>query len=458
MMNEDAELLRRYAAENTESDFAEFVRRHVDFVFACALRRVGGDAHFAEDVAQQVFIAAARDAKKLAAHPVPTGWLFTATRNVAAQLVRTERRRQRREQEAGAMDLNERANHPGADWEQLRPVIDEALDALSEADREAVLLRFFEGKTFPEIGARLRLAENAARMRVERALDKLNAVLGQRGVSSTAAALTIALAGQTTAAAPAGLAAAATAAAVAGGGFATGTATTIFMGITKLQAVIAGAVMIAGTAGWVAEVKSNATMRSEAMQLDQQLQARAAIITENAELRRAHSNALELTRAKAGELERLRALADRKRGELHRLASVPSSGVAVGSATIPGGAPLETYELNTLDSPPRPTFQGPPKYPFELRRNGVQGEATVDLIVGPDGVAHNAFVVDGTHPAFADAALEAVKSWKFNPGKKGGKPVSTHNQVPIGFTLEDEDSPGPPASDKSIPTKPIAWF
>jgi RNA polymerase sigma factor (sigma-70 family) len=457
-MIEDAELLRRYAAENAESDFAEFVRRHVDFVYACALRRVGGDPHFAEDVAQQVFIAASRDARKLAAHRVPTGWLYTATRNVAAQLVRTERRRQRREQEAHAMELNERGDQGGTDWDQLRPVIDDALDGLNEQDRQAVLLRFFEGKSFAQIGARLRLAENAARMRVDRALDKLNAALARRGVSSTAAALAIGLAGQTTVAAPTGLAAAATAAAIAGGGMTTGAAATIFMGMTKLQAVIAGAVVFAGATEWVAQVKSNAALRSEISELGQQVQVGAAIIGENADLKRAQSIALEVARAKAGELERLRQLADQKRGELHRVATVAPSRVEVGRVTTTDGVPLETYELNTLDAPPRPTFQGPPKYPFELRRDGVQGEATVDFIVGSDGMAHNAFAVDATHPAFVDAALEAVKTWRFSPGKKGGRSVSAHIQVPIVFTLEDDDSPGPPTSEKPLPTKPLAWF
>src|SRR4051812_43756747 len=103
-MTEDAELLRRYAEEKSEAAFAELVQRQVNFVYACALRRVGGDAHLAEDVTQHVFTALARDAAVLAHREVLSGWLFTTARNASAQIVRTERRRQTRETEAQLMN------------------------------------------------------------------------------------------------------------------------------------------------------------------------------------------------------------------------------------------------------------------------------------------------------------------------------------------------------------------
>src|SRR4051812_14672350 len=116
-MVEEAELLRRYAREKSEEAFAELVRRHVNFVYAAALRRVGGDMHLAEDVTQQVFTALARSAATLASHPVLSGWLYTTTRNVATQVVRSERRRQTREQEAQIMnELTSAASHD-AEWE-----------------------------------------------------------------------------------------------------------------------------------------------------------------------------------------------------------------------------------------------------------------------------------------------------------------------------------------------------
>ena len=216
-MIEDTELLRRYAEEKSEDAFAELVRRHVNFVYACAVRRVGGNAQLAEDVTQQVFAVLARDAGKVARRDVVSGWLYVTARNVAVQVVRSERRRAVREQEAHTMNELTATAAQDAEWARLRPVIDEAMDDLREEDREAVLLRFFEGKSFGEIGAKLRLSENTARMRVDRALDTLHAGLARRGVRSTAAALGVALAGQAAVAAPAGLAASVTAAVLAGG-------------------------------------------------------------------------------------------------------------------------------------------------------------------------------------------------------------------------------------------------
>ena len=179
-MTDDAELLRRYAEEKSQEAFAELVRRHLGLVYHAALRQCGGDAHRAQDVAQTVFADVARKARSLARRPALAGWLHTSTRYAAAQAVRGEVRRQRREQEAHAMnEIMAKANSDdaAADWERMRPVIDEALHALGERDREAVLARFFEGRAFAEIGRQLALSEDAARMRVERALEKLRVAL-----------------------------------------------------------------------------------------------------------------------------------------------------------------------------------------------------------------------------------------------------------------------------------------
>jgi hypothetical protein len=102
------------------------------------------------------------------------------------------------------------------DWNQLRPELDRVMDALNTADRDAVLLRYFENRPFAEIGAALRISEDAARMRVERALGKLRTLLAQRGISSTAAVLAALLANQAVVAVPAGLAATVTSGAISG--------------------------------------------------------------------------------------------------------------------------------------------------------------------------------------------------------------------------------------------------
>ena len=227
MIADDAELLGRYAANRDEAAFAELVRRYLNLVYFAALRQVGGDAHRAEDVAQLVFTRLADRASALVRHQTLAGWLHTTTRFAASEMMRTERRRLAREQEAHTMHELFPGSNPAAhaDWERLRPIIDAALGDLSEADREAVLLRFFAGRPLAEIGARLNVSENTARMRVERALEKLELLLAKRGVTSTSAALGVALGGQTALAAPAGLAASVTSAALAGSVATSATAT-----------------------------------------------------------------------------------------------------------------------------------------------------------------------------------------------------------------------------------------
>lgn len=200
----DAELLRAYADQRSEAAFAEIVRRHLDLVYNAALRRCGGDRPRAEDVTQQVFTVLARRAAALTRHAVLAGWLYTTTRNLAFKAMRSEQNRRARERVAHAM--NDHAPAEILDWEKLRPALDDVLDELPPGDRDAILLRFFENRAFREIGRALRLSDDAARMKVERALDKLRRALGRRGVTSTSAALGLALAGHVAVGAPAGLA------------------------------------------------------------------------------------------------------------------------------------------------------------------------------------------------------------------------------------------------------------
>ena len=224
-MSDDAQLLRLYAEEKSEAAFAELVRRHLDLVYSAALRQVGGDAHRAHDVAQTVFIALARKAAAVARHPVLVGWLYTSTQHAAAKVRRSEARRRVREHEAqlmSALTAGDTTEAAEVAWEQVGPWLDEAMRELGERDREAVLLRFFARRPFAEIGATLRVSEDAARMRVERALEKLRGVLARRGVTSTGAALGVLLANQTAGAAPAGLAGSVTSGALAVGAVAAG--------------------------------------------------------------------------------------------------------------------------------------------------------------------------------------------------------------------------------------------
>ena len=206
-MPTDAELLHRYAAQNDGRAFADLVQRHLGLVYATAHRGTAGRAHLAEEIAQKVFTDLARKSTSLCHHPALTAWLFRSARHAAQAVARAELRRQKLNETFAVMPDNASLSDASLDWERLRPVIDEVMEELKERDRELMLLRFFEGLSFSEVGARLNLSENAARMRTERALDKLRSQLGRRGVTSTSAALGILMANQAFATAPAGLAA-----------------------------------------------------------------------------------------------------------------------------------------------------------------------------------------------------------------------------------------------------------
>lgn len=206
-MNDDVELLRRYVEGNSEEAFTELVRQHLGLVHHAALRYLGDDAHGAQDVVQRVFTDLARKAPELLDHPLLASWLHTSTRYAALRYRRDQRRRASHEQAAaGDLQLMNQPSASSLDWEQLRLVIDEALQTLKPAEREAVLLRFFEGRDYVDIGARLQLSQHGVRARVERALDKMQARLARRGIVSTSAVLGGVLSAHAAEIAPAGAA------------------------------------------------------------------------------------------------------------------------------------------------------------------------------------------------------------------------------------------------------------
>lgn len=292
-MTEDAELLRRYAQDRDEAAFGRLVERHIGFVYAAALRQLGGATHRAQDVTQSVFIDLARRARALSGRAEIAGWLYTSTHYAAAKLKRGEQRRQVREQEAQTMqELTTETT--SVDWERLRPVLDEAMLALSERDREALLMRFFQGRTLREVGGRIGLSEDAARMRVARALEALRAWLTRRGVASTSAALAVALESGAMMAAPAGLATTVTgavAAATAGGGIVAS------FSMATFTLVGAGALAVASGVGLVLQAQANADVQREIAALQGAVMEVATLRRENAKLARATQEAEALRSA-----------------------------------------------------------------------------------------------------------------------------------------------------------------
>ncbi len=266
-MNDDATLLRRYAEEGSEVAFTELVRRHVDLVYGAALRRTG-DPHRAADVAQQVFTTLAHEARKLARHAVLAAWLHTATRNAALNLMISEQRRQVRESEALALEAA--TGGPNPDWDRLRPLLDAAIDELPETHRAAVILRFLERRPFAEIGAALQVSEDAARMRTERALDKLRTALARRGVTSTAAALGIIVSSQPLLSAPTGLAATLASQSLALAGTGIGATTLASLMTTKIITLTAVSALVAfGAGAYVGRNQETAVPPPVATALDQ---------------------------------------------------------------------------------------------------------------------------------------------------------------------------------------------
>ena len=268
-MSEDAELLRQYAQSGSETAFAELVSRYLHLVYATALRQGCGDEALAKDVAQTVFIDLARKASSLLGRELLAGWLYTSTRLAASMAVRGDRRRQLREQIAASMQEHTTLPESQADRDELRLVLDGAMSELDADERNAVLIRFFQGKELKEVGSALGISEDAARMRITRALDRLHGLLSQRGLTLSVAALGTALAAQAAVAVPTGLAASVTATALAsaaaGGGI---TATLVkLMAMTKVKLGIFTVLMVVGVAVLLAVHKqSGAPLRGESRQ------------------------------------------------------------------------------------------------------------------------------------------------------------------------------------------------
>lgn len=298
---EDSELLRRYAEEGSNEAFAELVQRRIGLVYSVALRQARGHSHRAQDVTQLVFTDLASKAGSLWRRPVLAGWLYRSAQFAAAGLIRAELRRSAREQEAQRVENMFTNGEADPEWERVRPLLDEALSEMNARDRDAIVLRFFDGRAFAEIGGRLQLTENAARMRVERALDKLHAALARRGITSTTTALGLALGNQVGATMPAGLAATVTGTALTGS---TGGWLAAFMSMSKLQFGIAGAAALAGATGYVFQDQTNDRLRREIAAVQPASVAIASLRDENQRLASTAAE-VELLRRDDAELKQL---------------------------------------------------------------------------------------------------------------------------------------------------------
>ena len=275
----DCELVSAYAAQGSEAAFRALVRRHVDLVYATALRQLG-DSGLAEEVTQNVFVALARKAPRLGGFETLAGWLHRTTILEAKARIRSELRRRRREETAAELVILQREG--ASPFAAMVPLVDEALLSLRDRDRLALVLRFLEDRSLREVGVALGVDEDAARKRISRALDRLTEFFRRKDFAIAAgggSAAVLANAGQ---AAPAGLAVSVGSAGLAAGGAATGLNLILFqlMALTKIQTAVLCALVAAAPLAW-------------------QWHAEARVVREQAEL----NTQLTSASSKAAELE-----------------------------------------------------------------------------------------------------------------------------------------------------------
>ena len=162
-MNETQELLREYGRSGSETAFRELVARYIDLVYSTAVRRFGGDSHRAEDVVQAVFTDLASKAGALPKDVMLGGWLHRHCCFLAANVSRAELRRKFRESEA--VKMQELDAGYDATWDEVAPIVDEAIEGLQSADRDAIVLRYLEQRDLRTVGDRLGVSEDAAQKR-----------------------------------------------------------------------------------------------------------------------------------------------------------------------------------------------------------------------------------------------------------------------------------------------------
>lgn len=260
-MTQDWPELQQFVRENSQLAFGRIVARYVNLVYSAARRQVRSEA-LAEDVTQAVFLILSRKAAELRENVILSAWLLRTTRYAANNAVRSERRRQKHEQEASRMRpivTNENDQQP--QWEEIAPMLDDAMDTMRQNDREALVLRFFNRHTVREVGEQLGISEDAAKQRISRAVDRLGDLLKRRGVAIGSAALAVHVEAGGVMTAPAHVAASVASASAAASSIAGGAIAA--MNLLRLKALAAAALLVVGIAT-IAAVATTRTAKTSA--------------------------------------------------------------------------------------------------------------------------------------------------------------------------------------------------
>ena len=340
-MNEksDVQLLRDYAEGGHEAAFRELVERYAGLVYAGALRQVASP-DLARDIAQSVFTDLARKARLLvdqtAGDRPLAGWLHRSTRYAALNHGRDSRRRIANERQAMEQLIINSETAPA--WENIRPLLDEALDSLDEDDREALLLRYFKNQDFHAVGLALGVSDDTAQKRVSRAVERLRDYFSRRNVTIGAGTWTALLAANAVQAVPAGLAAAFAATALAGtGAYVTAVAATKTAALATLPKVLAAGALAIALGTVIYQTHQNGILRQQVHDAQQE---QAPLTVQIQQLQQERNDALsrlaqhpsaETTDTSTSNLELLRL-----RGEVtvlrRQLAEAPSTG---GTEAVP---------------------------------------------------------------------------------------------------------------------------
>jgi RNA polymerase sigma factor (sigma-70 family) len=254
----------------------------MNLVYSAALRQ-SDSAGAAGEIAQSVFVDLARRAgllaPRLSAEASLAGWLCRSARNQALNFRRNEYRRHARERLAMEQLL---PTESSPDWERLRPILDAAMAELSDADYDAVVLRFFQNQDLRAVGRVLGVSDDAAQKRISRALDKLRERLSRRGLTTTTAALSLAITANGVHAAPAGLVLTISAAATMTGTAAAATATTFAktIAMTTLQKALITTVAVAAVGTGVYESRKASMWEARAQILESQQTKNASQLEE----------------------------------------------------------------------------------------------------------------------------------------------------------------------------------